>query len=419
MAGNTHVSDDMVRRLETELREKKAFANGIIERAQAGERDLTEDERGLLTETRSRMEKIREQMEQLDDISRVATEYEQRAQQVDVAIRQRRGQVDVGPIEYRSTGEYMRDMYMTHVGNREARERLELFTRSGAAHVTTPDNLGVIPDPLIGPVINFVDQGRPVTNAIGPRPMPSANWHRPKVTLNTAVGLQGGTGAAAQEKSELTSQKMTITRLDGSAKTYGGYVNISRQLLDFSQPAIWDAITTDLAAQYAIDTEAALGDVFTASNNATNCTYDLTPSSGTAGLSVATAVWAAAALAYTATKGQGRLLLAIAPDVLSVFGPSFAPYGPYNQYGQGFDAGAFGQGPMGTISGVPVYMSAGINTGEAYLVSTAAIEVYEQRVGLLSLVEPSVLGTQVAFAGYYSPLVINADGIVPLVAGSL
>ncbi len=418
MAGsNINAGDDFIRRMETELREKQAFANGLIERAQAGERDLTDDERGLLTETRQRMEKIRDQIEQLDEISRVATEYQQRCQQVDVAIRQRRGEA-ASAVEYRSAGEWMMDSYKSAIGNRDARERMDTYLRA-AQHVVTGDNLGVVPDPIIGPVVSFVDDARPLVSVLGTKPMPSATWHRPLVTQHTSVGAQGSTGAADKEKNELVSQKMTITRLNGTAVTYGGYVNVSRQIMDFSNPAVWDAIVTDLAAQYAVETEGALGDLINGNNNSTEATYDTVPSTGTAADSVAAAVWSAAATVYTAVKGRGSLVLAVAPDVLPLFGPLFAPYGPMNAQGTGFLANNFGQGVMGQISGIRTVMSAGLGTGEAYLLSTAAIECYEQRVGQLSIVEPSVAGTQVAYIGYFTPMVILANGVVPLVAGSL
>jgi hypothetical protein len=44
--------------------------------------------------------------------------------------------------------------------------------------------------------------------------------------------------------------------------------------------------------------------------------------------------------------------------------------------------------------------------------STAAAEVYEDRIGSLSVVEPSVLGVQVAYAGLFSPLTIEPLGII-------
>lgn len=404
---NVHANDAMIRRLETELRERETFANGVIARAQDGDRDLTDDEKGLLAETRGRMEAIKSQIEELEDISRVAHEVRTRASQVDFAMTNHRNQRTQTAVEYRSAGEYTLDMYRSALGHREAAERLESFHRN-AAHQKTGDNLGVIPDPIVGEVINFIDAARPIVAALGPRDLPAATWHRPKVTQHTAVAVQGSAGAASDEKTELTSQKMLITRLTANAVTYGGYVNVSKQNIDFSQPSVLDLVINDLAAQYAIETEAATAAEI-ADTNTNAISYDPTDQD-----SVASAIWSAAAAAYSAVKGQGRLLLVVAPDVLSTFGPLFAPYGPQNQQGTGFSAANFGQGPLGSISGVPVHMSAGLGTGEAFLLSSSALEVYEQRVGTLQVVEPSVMGVQVAYAGYFTPLTINAAGIVPL-----
>jgi hypothetical protein len=304
----------------------------------------------------------------------------------------------------------MVDLISAASGSRDARERLELYERA-ADHQKTGDNLGIVPDPIVGDVINFIDAARPIVSFVGPRNMPSATWHRPKVTQSTAVAAQGTAGAAADEKLELTSQKMTITRLTGTAVTYGGYVNVSRQNIDFSSPSALDAVINDLAAQYAIETEAAIAAEL-ATTGTVAVGYGVTPTNDT----VAAAVWEAAATVYAAVKGQGRLLLAVAPDTLGTFGPLFAPVNPRDAQSPGLTAGTFGQGIMGSISGVPVAMSAGLASGEAFMFSTAAIEAYEQRVGALQAIEPSVLGTQVAYAGYFTPLTIEDGGIVPLTA---
>ena len=77
-------------------------------------------------------------------------------------------------------------------------------------------------------------------------------------------------------------------------------------------------------------------------------------------------------------------------------------------------ASAFGQGPVGSIGGLPVIMSSGLPAGSAFVMSTAAVEVYEDRIGALQLAEPSVLGVQVAYAGYFTALVLEEDAIIPL-----
>jgi hypothetical protein len=280
-----------------------------------------------------------------------------------------------------------------------------------AEHIKTSDVAGIIPDPIVGELINFIDAARPIVSAVGTSPITSATWHRPVVSQHTAVALQGSAGEAADEKTELTSQKLTITDLDGSAKTLGGYVNVSRQTIDFG-PGL-DFVIEDLAAQYAILTESLAADALQATST-TAVGY------GTAGsetaLSVAQAVWEAVGTVYGVTRGRGRLILAVAPDTLGVFGPLFAPVNPQTAQSTGFRAADFGSGLMGSISGVDVVMSAGLASGEAFIFSTAALELFEQRIGTLQVTEPSVLGTQVAYAGYFDALTIDEDAIVPLTA---
>src|SRR4029077_6007517 len=116
----------------------------------------------------------------------------------------------------------------------------------------TGDNAGLLPEKILGPVISLVDDSRPLVTALGPRQLPSGSWSRPRVTQHTNVALQAG------EKTELVSQKMTITKLPVSAGTYGGYVNVSRQDIDWTEPSIMDIIIADLASVYAQKTEAAL-----------------------------------------------------------------------------------------------------------------------------------------------------------------
>ncbi len=48
------------------------------------------------------------------------------------------------------------------------------------------------------------------------------------------------------------------------------------------------------------------------------------------------------------------------------------------------------------------------------VLSTAAAEVYEDRIGALQVVEPSVLGVQVAYAGYFASLIVEPTAIVEI-----
>jgi HK97 family phage major capsid protein len=409
MGSNAHSGDEMIRRLETELREKESLVRGIFERANASNRDIDDHESEMVAECRGRMEQIQKQMEQVGEVNRIAYETRTKGRQIDDAVMAMKGKPKMGEVEYRSAGEFMLDMWNSAQGSREASDRLEVFHRT-ASHQKTSDSLGVIPDPIVGPVIDFIDAARPLVSTLGTMALTSATFYRPIVTQHPQVGLQGTAGAAADEKTELDSQKMVITRKTVNAKTLGGYVNVSRQAIDFSSPSALDLVVNGLGQQYAIETEALVGDALGTTSTAA-VSYGAVP---TADL-VAAAVWEAAGTVYTAVRGMGRLVIAIAPDVLGVFGPLFAPVNPRDAQSQGFEAGKFAQGLMGSIAGIPVVMSAGLGSGEAFLFSTAAIEAFEQRVGTLQVVEPSVFGLQVAYAGYFSTLVVEEDAIVPLV----
>jgi hypothetical protein len=181
---------------------------------------------------------------------------------------------------------------------------------------------------------------------------------------------------------------------------------------------MFDIIVNDLAAQYAIQTEAVIGAALIAGTN----NVELAPvaAGGIPSASeLTTALWTAVGNIYTATKGQGSVALLVQPAKLGSWGSVFAPVNPQNAQSTGFRAGDFNQGLIGNVSGVPVYVSAGLSTAPAttfgIVISTAAVEAYEQRVGALQVTEPSVLGVQVAYAGYFTPMIVETGGVQEIV----
>src|SRR6185312_2078052 len=156
MALNAVANDAMIARLQNELEERNSFVQSLITSAQENNRDMTETEMGTIGDARERMSKIKLQLDQLEDTARVAGEVAQRIRVVDRAITDARGRATNGQIEYRSAGQYAADVYLAGTGSREARDRLEVFERA-AAHQKTTDNLGVVPDPIVGSGVNFID----------------------------------------------------------------------------------------------------------------------------------------------------------------------------------------------------------------------------------------------------------------------
>jgi HK97 family phage major capsid protein len=394
-------TDTVLDGYRAEIEERQTVIDGIIAGAQG--RDLSSQELDTVARLTDRIGAVSGTVTQLGETSRIVTDARRRLDslQREQAVARNPGSVR-DDIEYRSVGEYICDYWRAGTGHEDARERLGLYMRA-AAHQTTADNLGIIPTPVVGSVLNYIDSSRPIVATLGTLAVPGGRFTRPRVTQHTLVDAQSA------EKAELASRKMLIDNLPVDMTTYGGYVNVSRQNIDWSTPNIMDLVVGDLGAQYAITTEQVAADEI---GGAAVAGPVLPADADQADVSAA--LWTAAATAFSAVKGVGRLVVFVSPDMLGLVGPLFAPINPQNAQSTGFSAGAFGTGAMGAISGITVVMSAALPTGTMIVASTAAVELYEQRIGALSVTEPSVLGVQVAYAGYFAALVLVAGALVKI-----
>jgi HK97 family phage major capsid protein len=394
----TRATDTLLVNYVKEIEERQQFIDSLVSEPKGDNGDLSDEQLELVTRSRDRIKKVSELMGPLEEARQISSDSAQRIASIAHLMSKQEAPREV---EYRSAGAYVLDMWKAGLGAQDANQRLELYNRA-AAHQTTSDNTGLLPTPILGPVVNFIDSARPLVAALGPRQLPGSSFSRPRVTQHTAVAAQSA------EKAELTSQKMIIGKLTVTPATIGGYVNISRQDVDWSQPSVMDIVINDLAAQYAILTEATAVQAFYAGGTASAVTIPATPTAD----NVAAAFWSAAGSVYTATKGQGRLIAAASPDVLGILGGLFAPVNPVDSQSPGFSAATFGQGAMGSIGGIPVYVTAGFAAAKSLMImSSSAGEIYEDRIGSLQVVEPSVLGIQVAYAGYFASLIVQAAGI--------
>jgi HK97 family phage major capsid protein len=397
-------TDALIARLQSEHEERNAFVEGLAAAAHDGNRDLNPQEMSLIGDARSRISEIDAQLTPLRETSRIAIESRNRMREIDAELSTQRDRPRVGAVEYRSAGAYIADLYFGQLGDRDAAERMEVFHRA-AAHQTTADNPGLLPETIVQPIVNFIEVARPLVGTLGPQDLGPGAWSYARVTQHTLVAKQAG------EKTELASRKMTVTKTPLGADTFGGYVNVSKQDINRTSPAILDMVINDLAQQYAIETEEEAGSVLTAA-----ATAGPTIPTGPTGADVAKAIWGAAGSVFAATKGQGTTVVAVSPDMLGAIGPIFPNVNPSNAYSTGFPVGSIGQGAQGSISGLTVIMSAGLGAGTILVYSTAAAKAFEYRYGNLQVVEPSVWGVQVGYAGDFDAVVIEPAGIVKVTA---
>lgn len=278
-----------------------------------------------------------------------------------------------------TAGEYLSLHWRQANGDADAGQ---LITRA-VAGMTTTDNGGVIPVPIVGELVKLADDSRPVFNSFTPQPMPGKGktFTRPRVTQRVSVGNQ------AAELDEVSSQKMTITGDTVTKKTYAGVLEISEQDIDWTEPAVLDLVLTDFIGVYAQVTENWACDALEALGT-TTAVWDATDVT-----SIVSSILTGVQTVYNAAKRMPDTcwlsldeLLGLAGTVnttetataLTVIRQALA------------DAGV----PLRFITGPQL-------TAETIILGASSlVEVYEQQKGFISAANVSHLGADIAYRGY-------------------
>lgn len=406
-----------LRALQAEFDRLRSGIDAIHNRAATdGNRDLTEEETADADALYDRAEKLRPEIEALAEKHRSFSATADVLQRLGMAPAPAATAVLTRSAEPEMTaGEYLA---MFHRAERfespDAIERLRAITEHARATQALADNAGVVPTLILGDLIKFVDSMRPTINSLTRRPMFKGDGRRPRVTQTTQVGAQ------AAEFDTLSSRKMAIVKDNLSRGTYGGYVEISEQDDEFTDPGMLQILLEDLAEQYGIITDDVVADALVAA--ATN-TYELT---GTAGaLSNVTnanlhkGLWAAALQVYTQCKRLPDGMWC-APDVWAEFGgrvdttdrPLYPSMGTTNASGSMTIASFEGGKPIQLDKFV---VDPNFAAGTLILGNSKYGEVYEQDKGMArSLLSPSKLSTEVGYRGYLSTY-FRAEGFVKVV----
>jgi uncharacterized protein len=279
---------------------------------------------------------------------------------------------------------------------------------AAAPDVLTSDIPGVLPLPIVQPTYNNFIGRRPVIDAVGVKAMPQGGkvFIRPEVTTHTSVGNQ------ATENTALTQGTFVVTDNQVTKGTYGGYVTLSEQSIDWSTPEIIGLVLDDMGRIYANATDNVAAD---------NLKTGATVTQNFAGASVADpSYWAswigtAAQTILSGSNGNLPTHLFVSPDywgyLLSLSDtsdrPLFPQVGPMN---------AFGNLTPGQPNGVAFGLSVVVDrnfAGETLIVGDASgYEIFEQQKGAISIDVPSTLSRTIAFRGYLATLMIDASKFV-------
>lgn len=389
----------------------------LNDRATTEDREFTEGEQANMSVLRSRETSLRGQIESQAALETSVSSTSTLLRSLPVHVPQEVVTPDAvfQPGQYesliRSTwptpGDYMHDVIHGYNGELDAQQRIQSVRRALQNEVTG-DVPGIVPTPIVGEIVNIIDASRPIVSALRNYAMPQygASFTRPKVVQHTQVGEQ------VTQKTELPSRKFTVNPLNVTKMTLGGALDVAFQVIDWTSPSALNAISNDLADQYAIQTESVAAALIAAAGTA-NAANAVTVATNDAAALIAGLAQAAAAV-YSGCKRFPDMIIA-SPDVWATLAsmtdttgrPVMIAGSPQNSSGSLSLRSA-----TGSILGLPIVVSPALAVGSLYVAASQFSEVYEDRRGALRVVEPKLLGWEIAYYGYFAGLVTENTSIV-------
>lgn len=407
-------------RLLDERASQVTFIDNLLSHIEQEGRDMVDAERANLQAARERIGQIdaqREPLESFESLRSVSEESTRLAFAGGAAQQREQEQRSAGArspeVSYATAGEFVVDLIRArgypgqHLDpDPAARARVEramgrslsALEQRAAAPQTTSDTPGLLPKPIVGAVLGELDGARPFVSSIGVRSLagtPGKTFSRPYISQHVDVGVQ------VNEKGPLPSRAMTIESLDMVKATYGGVVNVSRQDIDWTSPSAWDILLRDLQNVYAAETDDAAAIAFVgevtqsvevggASDLAayTQALYDAAVKAATGG----------GTLRATATRLPNTIWASV--DMWGVLGGMVAAARITTGGSAAPASSAVTSFQGGDLLTVPQIIVPGFPAGTLIVGRREGTEFYEERIGILSAVEPAILGVEVAYGGY-------------------
>jgi hypothetical protein len=387
-------------RLLEQREQLRADANDILTTAATEGRDTTDVEREAVEGSFRQVADLDKQIEPLHQAELRQVTHDQQVAELTRAAQSRRqhdkDSLAAGGIldQYRGKpGDWLAD-WGAKVNDPKAAQRI---MRAQAeyrvvADQKLADNPGIVPTPVVGPVGGILPSSRPFIDSVVNRPLPAggSSFNRPRITQHSLVDVQ------ATEKTQLASQKLTITSVNVPKKTFGGTLDISFQDRDWTDPAILGIAVSDLQAVYAAQTDNAAADGMLAATTGTFVLADNAAEGAVRG-----ALMTASAQIFTNTKMRPDTIW-MSPDEYAWLGALTGASGIVSFPGIN-DATTVG----GSIMGLRVVVDGNFAPKTTIVGVSSQVEHYETVGGLLAVTEPTILGYTIAYYGYVADLLLS------------
>jgi len=277
-----------------------------------------------------------------------------------------------------------------------------------AAENGTGDVPGILPEPLVGEVFSNVSGRRRFVDTVGTLAAPNAEiWNRRKITQHVDVDVQ------VAEFDDLASQSLEISKIPVTNKLVGGYVDLSEQVLDWSDPSMVNLTLNDMVRIYARRTET----IATASLVA-GVTEEIEIADWTDGDEIIDALYDGSVFVDDAIDELPTHVF-VSTDRWATLGKSknaaneriLPTTGPSNA------AGTMAPGTF-VINGLGLtfVVSNRFAAGTMILGNPVGIELYEQRKGVIRVDQPANASVRLAVRGYFASLVLEPNAFVKFVS---
>jgi hypothetical protein len=284
-----------------------------------------------------------------------------------------------------------------------------------APFINTESTPGILPEIITGSVYDGLNPIRPFVTAIGTRAMPTAGatFRRPKIVTRPVVTQQ------AAQFDDLNASTVSVSNSDISKLSFGTYVTVSEQDLDWSDPSSIDIILNQLAIaygqatdNYAVDTcHAAISQTSSVADTASGADWVAAIYEGARQIS-ATSNYLPTHMVVTPASWA-----ALASSVDNQDRPVFPYTGAPNLMGQNAagnsSATSWNGNPLGLVLVVDKN-APGSFMGHA-AGPAAGFEFYEQQKGAISVEVPATMGRTIAFRGYAAAFMADATKFVKFV----
>jgi len=294
----------------------------------------------------------------------------------------------------------------------QASKRNQTAIQAAAGDILTSDTPGLLSVSVLGPVFQDLNYVRPVVNAFGARAMPntpSRQFIRPTITTHTSAALQS-TQLDAVSATTMVIASNTVTK-----STVAGQVTLSRQDIDFTDPAAMQVVLNDLAGQVLIKTDDIAADALVTGATASGSTWTVTAADPSG---LFTALYDAAR-EIAEDSNFFPTHLCVSPDVWEKLGRQTdadkRPVFGYNANGM-MTTNSIGnvsglQYTSMNVLGLNVVVDNNFASGTMLVVYAPGFEIYESGPQLLSLDNPSTLGKNLSIHQYFATFVAKSSFI--------